>query len=613
MKDYWETHIASRLEAYKTQQASVRFGEANLGFSTNHPLLTHQDIADSITEARRSLNAANMELPTIRLPEGEELSLSAIRDIRRQIAEGAAWDAPASQRRVFSAIGDRIGTKTRASIQRQFGDTSLANYDSANSWWRTISAAEDNPLGKSLFGRVVNDSAVDSLTGNMVKGSADEYRSATAYINAVAAGNPVMQTAMTRRLNSLVRDKLISDSSVSAAAGTYQIDANKLFGNLRQVSKVNGFNVADLGFGSAEQLSTIRGALNRYAGAGRLSSQELSELYSQPEVIDALRLSNGLSRPVEEKVAEMVARRRAYSSAVSAATGNTQGAARDLAEANRLFGIAGQSETAAAAHLNQLNQSPLIQALSQGRDGRRSFGISGVQGDDFKDFTGYMLNSGSGRPAEKRALMAALEQENPLLRQEISNRHLMNMLDEFVQTTSVGPNTTSALNYKKMDEFFTPLFAQNAGSEAAMTRILIGDQAFNELSRMQQPVRRLADARRRLAGESGFSEAANAVGVANMAATQSMTGAFARRTGLRMLRDTYDSAGSAVTSLFLRNPTTFAAYRLSGDIERAVGSLPAKALAREMLINPELNQEIQRMKEQNQRLSEQKQAQKSPQ
>ena len=372
MKDYWETHIASRLEAYKTQQASVRFGEANLGFPTNHTLLTHQDIADSITEARRSLNAANMELPTIRLPEGEELSLSAIRDIRRQIAEGAAWDAPASQRRVFSAIGDRIGTKTRASIQRQFGDTSLANYDSANSWWRTISAAEDNPLGKSLFGRVVNDSAVDSLTGNMVKGSADEYRSATAYINAVAAGNPVMQTAMTRRLNSIVRDKLISDSSVSAAAGTYQIDANKLFGNLRQVSKVNGFNVADLGFGSAEQLSTIRGALNRYAGAGRLSSQELSELYSQPEVIDALRLSNGLSRPVEEKVAEMVARRRAYSSAVSAATGNTQGAARDLAEANRLFGIAGQSETAAAAHLNQLNQSPLIQALSQGRDGRRS-------------------------------------------------------------------------------------------------------------------------------------------------------------------------------------------------------------------------------------------------
>jgi hypothetical protein len=79
-----------------------------------------------------------------------------------------------------------------------------------------------------------------------------------------------------------------------------------------------------------------------------------------------------------------------------------------------------------------------------------------------------------------------------------------------------------------------------------------------------------------------------------------------------MLRDTYDSAGSAVTSLFLRNPATFAAYRLSGDIERAVGSLPAKALARETLINPELKQEIQRMKEQNQRLSEQE-AQKSPQ
>jgi len=613
MKDYWETHVASRLEAYKSQQASIRFGEENLGFSPSQTLLTNKDISDAVSEAKKALGASNIEMPSISLPEGGDLSLSAIRDVRRQIADGAAWDAPAAQRRVFSAIGDRVAQKTRASIQRQFGETSLSNYDSANKWWRTISAAEDNPLGKSLFGRVVNDSALDSLTGNMVKGSADEYRAATSYINAVADGNPAMQAAMKKRLNSLVRDRLISDSSVTAASGTFQIDANKLLGNLKSVSRVNGLNVADLGFGSAEQLSTIRGALNKYAGASKLSSQELSDLYSKPEVIDALRLGNGLSRPVEEKVAEMVAKRRAYSAAVSAATGNTKGAAQDLAEANRLFSISGQSQTAAAAHLDQLNQSPLIQALSRGRTKSGvSFGISGASDDDFNKFTSYMLNSASGKIENKLALMAALEKENPLLRQEIGNRHLMNMLDDFAQTTNVGPNTTKALNYKKMDEFFTPLFSQNAGSESAMTKILIGDEAFISLSKMQLPVKRLADARRKLAGDSGFSEIANVAGAANMAATQSITGAFARRTGLRVLLDVKDSAGTAVTSLFLRNPTTFAIYKASGSIEKAIGSLPAKALAREVLINPELTQEIQRMKEQNQRLSEQE-AQKSPQ
>lgn len=608
MKGYWEEHIASRLEAYKDSQASLRYSQQSLGFAPDAPLIRRSDVVDAVTEARRDLGASGIEIPTLNLGDNEMLSLNDVRAIRRQVSGGASFDAPAAERRIYAAIGDRIAAKTRASVQRLHGEESLSNLDAANNWYRSIYEATDNPLGRSLFGRVVNDDAVSRLAGNMVKGKDDEYRSAVSYINSVTDGNPILQSAMTKRLNSIVREKLISDSSKLAGAGLYQIDANDLLTNLGRVSRTGRFNVEDLGFGNAEQLREIRTQLNRFGGMDRLSSSELAGLFSEPQIENALRMGGGLSAPVRSKVADMAAKRRAYSSAVSAATGNQALAARELAEANRLFAVSGQTSAAATNHLAQLNQSPLIQALSAGRgEGGRSFGLIGSQGEDFNSFIGYMMNSAVGRPAEKRALMNALQAENPLLRQEISHRYLMNLFDDLSRNTTAGVDTARKLDYGEMDKMFRPLFEHDTGSESSMMRTLLGEDAFNNLSRMAQPVRRLAQAERSLKGAAGYEAVATPVGIGTMVASGRLTGTFSQRNALKLIVDTYRDLGQHVTSFFYRNPTAFEAYRRTGQISTALGSLGSQAMARELTINPELRQEAAKLEERN------KQAQKSPQ
>lgn len=609
--DVWANRVRAPMDAHLKKEASRRFSEEAIGITTDMPLLTTDDITDAVNTVLTRNNAAENEFGINLIAgfkkakndagevidEAAPITLNGVREIRRTLMDSLD-EAPQGNTRYDSLakqVDFEIANRTRNAIKERAGDQALANYDDANRYYRGVIEAKTNPQGRALFGRQVNDEAVDAMVSKVRTGKFDEYSAAVRYIDSVASGAPEIQSAMKVHLHKLVRDSLVARHTNNLGALDQRLDVQGLLKDVAAlgVYKMKSgamFPVEDLGFGSVQQIRETESLLRRFTEGTTLRMDDLKSFYGNPAVTKALSTGIGFSEAAKKAAAGVAVARDAYAAEMLKSAG-APALSRDLyAKAAAKARQAGLAVEETQAIVAQQKRDPVLRAFGEGR----TFGLTpGDAQPDFGRFIDFMNNPNTGTTVEKVRLARNLEKQNPRLWEQVKSRYLVDKLN-VITTTPRNPNLRRGIDFQAADLLIHGMPKKDRASELATMRIILGKDTMDRLAKMAPMISSVASAEKTLAtirpGET-VAKAAGAIGAVRGYATGTGQGAVGAETTAQRALNPLLAGRAHITAFLFQNPVAFKVYQATSSIQKALGSVGSQRAAL-LLANPEFAYEV---------------------
>lgn len=448
-------------------------------------------------------------------------SLQDIRKLRRDMWSAYTDPQPGGPRAdaaMIAKVDKALGGSLRKQMEAVFDADTVKLYDEANAFYSAQSDAMSSPAARALFVADPKDGAFRDFVNDLVDkgGASDAYKGLIRYIDTVAVGAPAVQQAAKSHVMDLVRAGIVERNFGSAASQVS--DSVDVLGVLKDVRRLaqDRFPVEQLGLGSVTQLEQIARLANGAGLGSRLSADELQELVGNPLVREAMRSPNKAELPrVGTLVAkELAAYRDLRLERLQRIAGLTKQAEVTLARAQKRLGEAGVDVADAQARLGSMQNDPLYLAFQ----GNKNFGLTGKGQDDFGRFIRAINNTDMTTAQEVKDLLAAIAKKSPEMREQIALQTLTDTIKALSTNQATGAR---GINWDELGKFLDPQNPARGNLAKERLRIIVGDDAFNELRRFMP---RLEIMRRFNTRAAAFSPSRTAVGEA-AGATASGVGA----------------------------------------------------------------------------------------
>jgi hypothetical protein len=437
------------------------------------------------------------------------LSIDDVRNLRANMAsEAQAGSQAASQ---FEAAANRAYFAATDFVNKTINDiygTSVgAEFKKVNAWWAETANAMQSRYAKNFFLKEPGKNELGTLVNDLMEGRTQGYKDFLRFIDSVSSLDQAGGISNQGRaaVHSAVRDQLIS-TNLQELGG---IDFRNMTKQLAKMARYEGFDVAQLGFGSSKQIREVLGTFedfNRLNSSAGLNADSLIRFYDNPHVKAVM----GTGGSVRDLAGVYAAKEAFENVAVSNA------ALRAIDPSNRLglqettymrsmakraqIGLDEQQEI-----LRQAQNHPVYQALS-GRP--LEGGVNAVS-----DWLQLLPRRKIG------AVMGFLNKENPSLAREVKTQVLSDLLEhKGAARGTVGE--TWRLDAHKVREFLDPANRDNQKSAFNVVASVVGEAEAMQLRRTLPAIQRISDWQAGLAG-AGYrldQDAAAVLGVGSAAA-----------------------------------------------------------------------------------------------
>ncbi len=375
---------------------------------------------------------------------------------------------------ILKKMDTAIAAATEDAIEA-FSPGSLEPLRAFNAYWSKQAQAKANRHSRAFFVKDPNDEIITNLTNDIIKDGAASsgYTGIISYIDAAAAGNPVLQQEMKSHVFGLIRDSLMQRNYNSNTPGMgLMVDISALATDINRLEK-GGFPVNQLGLDSKMINETAR--LANGAGLGsRITGQEFAAIMQNPAVKQAI--SEGKRpEPIIKKVVNEFGAARAYrESRWNEIAGRSQSARRSAELAEKRAREAGLSLADIERQVGDMSKDPLFVAFS----GKKNFGINGEGHSDFQRFLAYINDPNMTKSADVSALLSAIEKKSPEMREQIA-LHTMNRTVEFLSKNQLTGER--GIDWNAVGKFIDPSNPVSGEMAKNRLRTIVGDNAYSKL------------------------------------------------------------------------------------------------------------------------------------